>query len=164
MGDAGGYGVLDAPIRPVVREREGGVFPPLVVGFAERRAAVRADGFSARAVDVERGRGVGVLGGEAHGDGRAGFQRPRAARGRDGRGLGLRSRCGRAGGELTRDLRFGLGHAGGDAVQVLRYEAGLASFDSKQKVAADVTGEGDIDIGDAVRILRYEAGLVSTIR
>jgi sugar lactone lactonase YvrE len=55
---------------------------------------------------------------------------------------------------------FGSGVSSLDAARVLQVIAGLQSFSSLQRLACDVTGDGNLSALDAVRILQFSAGVI----
>jgi hypothetical protein len=58
---------------------------------------------------------------------------------------------------------FGDGVSPLDAAYVLQYVANLRRFDSSQRLACDVTGDGQVSALDAARILQFSVGTLSRL-
>lgn len=51
-----------------------------------------------------------------------------------------------------------------DAFRITKFDVGLISFTNAEKKAADVNGDGEVNMIDALRIQKFDAGLADTLR
>ncbi len=51
-----------------------------------------------------------------------------------------------------------------DAFRIMKFDVGLISFTNAEKKAADVNGDGEVNMIDALRIQKFDAGLADTLR
>jgi len=58
---------------------------------------------------------------------------------------------------------FGSAVSSLDAARVLQAVAGITTFTAKQRLACDVTGDGNLSALDAVRILQFSAGVIDQL-